>query len=128
MCVYVWFTGIANSVVYSVFIPLSKATGLTFNDLKAGTGYLFLLPGWGLLFFQPFALQYDKRLTYLISTAVTVAFTIWGAHAKGNGQWIAKNVLCGFFASPIRHCLRYPSPTSSMLMNVAHTWECMHSF
>jgi len=101
MCVYVWFTGIANSVVYSVLVPLSEATGLTINDLNSGTGYLFLLAGWGLLFFQPFALQYGKRLTYLISTAATIAFTIWGAHAKGNGQWIAKNILGGFFASPI---------------------------
>ena len=91
----------ANSVVYSVLVPLSQATGLTVGDLNAGTGYLFLLAGWGLLFFQPFALQYGKRPTYLISTIATMCFTIWGAHAKGNGQWIAKNILGGFFVSPI---------------------------
>ncbi|KAK1816932.1 hypothetical protein LTR12_008654 [Friedmanniomyces endolithicus] len=101
MCVYVWFNGIANSVVYSVLVPLSEALDLSVGDLNAGTGYLFLLAGWGLLFFQPFALQYGKRPTYLTSTAATIALTMWGPHAKGNGQWIAKNVLGGFFGSPI---------------------------
>ncbi len=82
-------------------MPLSEALDLSVGDLNAGTGYLFLLAGWGLLFFQPFALQYGKRPTYLISTAATIALTMWGPHAKGNGQWIAKNVLGGFFGSPI---------------------------
>lgn len=100
MCVYVWFVGIANSVVYSVLVPLSEALDLPVADLNAGTGYLFLLAGWGLLFWQPFALQYGKRPTYLISTAATLALTMWAPFAKGNGQWIAKNVLGGFFAAP----------------------------
>lgn len=98
--IYVFFNGFSNSVLYSVIVPLSEALDLTIGDLNAGNGYLFLLAGWGLLFWQPFALQYGKRPTYLISTAATIALTIWAPYAKGNGQWIARGVLAGFFAAP----------------------------
>ncbi|KAI7167696.1 MFS general substrate transporter [Hortaea werneckii] len=97
MCIYTWFAGIANSVVYSVETPLAEALGITVGDINAGTGYLFLLCGWGLLFWQP----YGKRPTYLISIAATLALTMWGPYAASNGQWIAKNVLGGFFSAPI---------------------------
>lgn len=101
MCIYVWFNGIAPSVVYSVITSLANNLNLTVGDINSGTGYIYLMVGWGLLFWQPLALQYGKRPTYIVSTLGVMAFTMWAPYAQNNGQWIARCILAGFFGAPV---------------------------
>jgi hypothetical protein len=70
--VYVWMVGISSAAIYSVFGNISAKTGLPLGDLNAGTGYMFLMFGWGCLFWQPLALTYGRRGIYLISFIGTI--------------------------------------------------------
>ena len=95
------FSALASAVVYSVIVPFSHARHITPIIINRATGYFFLSAGYTLLFWQPLALQYGKRPVYLISVLGQLGMTLWAPYTKGNGQWIAKNVLQGFFIAPI---------------------------
>jgi MFS family permease len=84
-----------------VFVPIAEDTGLSLGDLNAGTGYMFLLFGWGCLFWQPIGLTYGRRGMLLLSLLGTVAINCWSANARTNGTWIATRLLIGFFGSPV---------------------------
>ncbi|RDW70074.1 MFS transporter-like protein [Coleophoma crateriformis] len=98
---YTLMVGIASAAIYSVLEPISADTGLTLNDLNAGTGYMFLAFGWGCLFWQPMALQYGKRPVFLFSLLATLGIMIWVPYATTNGQWIGSKILQGFVGAPI---------------------------
>lgn len=99
---YTFTNGFASSNLYSILTPLAKThPDLTLSVLNAGTGYLFLLAGLGLLVWQPLALQYGKRPVYIISLIALLAMNLWGPYIQSEGQWYARSILSGFFASPI---------------------------
>ncbi|KAL4906335.1 hypothetical protein BDW74DRAFT_167421 [Aspergillus multicolor] len=101
MAAYVLVVGICSSSLYSTLDPLSKATGLSYDNLNSGTGYMFLLFGWGCVFWQAIAVQFGKRPVYLITLAGTVGVMVWQPHIRSNGEWIAAKILQGFFGAPI---------------------------
>ena len=45
MSMYTLMVGIASAAIYSVLEPISEDTGLTIDQLNAGTGYMFLFFG-----------------------------------------------------------------------------------
>lgn len=42
MCVYTITVGVASAAIYSVLVPISNDTGLSLDDLNAGTGYMVI--------------------------------------------------------------------------------------
>ena len=81
---YTIVVGIASAAIYSVFEPISEDTGLSLNDLNSGTGYMFLLFGWGCLVWQPLALQYGKRPVYLFSMLATLVSRLVNPQAESH--------------------------------------------
>lgn len=70
--------GIASAAIYSILTPISESeeTFLSIDDLNKGTGYMFLMFGWGCLICQPLAQQYGKRPMYLFSLLATMVRTL----------------------------------------------------
>ncbi|ODQ61892.1 hypothetical protein WICANDRAFT_24927 [Wickerhamomyces anomalus NRRL Y-366-8] len=99
--VYTFGVGVPSAAIYSVLTNIAAETDITLGQLNAGTGYMFLFFGLGCLIFQPLALQYGKRPTYLLSMFATTLICVWSPYCKSNGEWIGSKILQGFFGAPI---------------------------
>ncbi|KDQ56157.1 hypothetical protein JAAARDRAFT_79586 [Jaapia argillacea MUCL 33604] len=102
-CVFVYVTaiGIGTTAIYSILQPISDDTGIPLSTLNAGTGYMFLLLGWGALINGPLALAFGKRGMYLISIVGNICMCIWAPYVKTNGQWLASKIIQGFLCTPV---------------------------
>jgi MFS family permease len=98
---YVFGTGIATSLQYSVLSDITEDTGISTANLVQGTGLMFLFFGWACLIWQPLALTYGRRGVYLVTMLLTIPMMEWTAYSKSSGNWIAHRILIGIIASPI---------------------------
>ncbi|KAI7204092.1 major facilitator superfamily transporter, partial [Hortaea werneckii] len=95
------FASIPSSIVYSVVTPIQEATSLVLDDLNLGTGVMFLCYGWACILWQPLALQYGKRPTYLVSMAANIAILASAPWCTVRSTYLANRCLQGFFGSPV---------------------------
>jgi MFS family permease len=98
---YVFGTGIATSLQYSVLSDITRDTGISTANLVQGTGLMFLFFGWACLIWQPLALAYGRRGVYLVTMLLTIPMMEWTAYSTSSGEWVAHRVLIGIIASPI---------------------------
>jgi len=98
---YIFGTGIATSLQYSVLNDITRDTGISTANLVQGTGLMFLFFGWACLIWQPLALAYGRRGVYLVTMLLTIPMMEWTAYSTSSGEWIAHRVLIGIIASPI---------------------------
>ncbi|KAJ1322980.1 MFS transporter [Microdochium nivale] len=102
-CVYMYTftTGVAATATYSCLVDISRDTGITLTELNLGTGFIFLLAGWGNLLWQPLALSIGRRPVFLLSMIGCFAITEWTAHIDNFPQWAAARILYGFMVAPV---------------------------
>ena len=98
---YVFGTGIATSLQYSVLADITADTGISTANLVQGTGVMFLFFGWACLIWQPIALVYGRRGVYLLTMLLTVPMMVWTAYSSSSSEWFAHRVLIGIIVSPI---------------------------
>ncbi|KXJ86559.1 major facilitator superfamily domain-containing protein [Microdochium bolleyi] len=103
VCVYMYTftTGVAATATYSCLVDISRETGITLTQLNLGTGFIFLLAGWGNLVWQPLALSIGRRPVFLLSMLGCFAITEWTAYIDNFPQWAAARVLYGFMVAPV---------------------------
>jgi len=98
---YTFTVGVGATCTYSYLIDISEDTGITLTQLNLGTGFIFLLAGWGNLLWQPLALSVGRRPIYLLSLLTLAAVTEGTAWVDNFPQWAAVRILYGFLVAPV---------------------------
>ncbi|CAD6566702.1 MAG: hypothetical protein ASARMPREDX12_008802 [Alectoria sarmentosa] len=99
--VYTFAIGTTSAAIYSVLGPIEKNTGLTLNDLNAGTvlaiwlGLLILAASRSTIWKAASVSNLDAS-----NHGESKAIMIWVPYTNTNGQWIASKLLQGCFGAP----------------------------
>ncbi|WWC70805.1 uncharacterized protein I206_104757 [Kwoniella pini CBS 10737] len=97
---YTFAVAVSATSLYSIYGPLSEATGLTLDELNVGAGYSYWAIGFSSCIFQPCAIAFGKRPVLILASLSGGLIFIWTIYVSGNGLWIFSRLLFGFTGGP----------------------------
>lgn len=78
--VYTFAVALVTALQYPLFASMTEDVGISTSDLVQGCGVMFLLLGFGCLFWQPVAMTYGRRGVYLVSLLGTIPCSEFPIH------------------------------------------------
>ncbi|BGP08170.1 hypothetical protein JCM10049v2_004016 [Rhodotorula toruloides] len=97
---YTFCMSVAQSALFSIYEPLSDATGISIAALNQGVGVQYLLVGFAPLITSSLGNAFGKRPLYLITLLISAGCCVWMANIKSRASWMVQCVVLGFSNGP----------------------------
>ncbi|KAH6661539.1 major facilitator superfamily protein, partial [Plectosphaerella plurivora] len=99
--VYTLGIGIPTTLHSSIYADIVADTGISMSVFVQSAAIMYLFMGWSCAIWQPIALSYGRRGTYLFSLLLCVPLTVWGSYSTTPAEWYIQRALLGFVCGPI---------------------------